>query len=386
MVDQVNILACDPGARYRARRVEIDEAIQRVLESGWYILGREVEAFEQEFVAYLGARHAIGVASGTDGLHLALRACGIGPGDGVVTVSHTAVATVAAIELAGAIPILVDIDPDSYTMAPQSLEDALRVCARDDQLAGRVKAVIPVHLYGRSADMAAIGSITRKHGLRVIEDCSQAHGAVYEGDKVGTLGDLGVFSLYPTKNLGALGDAGVVSTSDAELAERICMLREYGWRQRNHSELAGLNSRLDELQAAVLRVGLRYLDADNAARRALAALYDSAFSGSPLVPPLQDARGPSVYHQYVIQTQGRDALRARLKEAGVQTLIHYPESVHQQPAYAGRLPAVVPLEHTEAAVRRILSLPMYPELTAESAHRVCERCICLSWESDCCRV
>jgi len=381
MADRVNILVCDPGAHYRARRDEIDEAVRRVLESGWYILGREVEAFERDFAAYLGSEHAVGVASGTDGLHLALRACGIGPGDAVVTVSHTAVATVAAIELAGAIPILVDIDPDSYTMDPQSLEDALRVCARDHRLAGRVRAVIPVHLYGRPADMVAILGIARQYGLRVIEDCSQSHGAAFDGRMTGTLGDLGVFSLYPTKNLGALGDAGIVSTSDPALAERLRLLREYGWRQRNHSELPGLNSRLDELQAAVLRVRLQSLDADNGARRALAALYDAAFAGSPLVPPSQDPRAPSVYHQYVIQTSGRDALRGRLREAGVQTLIHYPEAIHQQPAYQERLPAVVPLQHTETAVRRVISLPMYPELALASIRLVCETCVRLSRES-----
>jgi dTDP-4-amino-4,6-dideoxygalactose transaminase len=381
MPDRLAILACDPGAHYHARRDEIDEAVRRVLESGWYILGREVEAFERDFAAYLGSGHAVGVGSGTDGLHLALRVCAIGPGDAVVTVSHTAVATVAAIEMAGAMPILVDINPDSYTMDPQSLEDALRVCARDHRLSGRVKAVIPVHLYGRSADMDAILGIARKFGLRVIEDCSQSHGANFGGHMTGTLGDLGVFSLYPTKNLGALGDAGIVSTSDAALAARLRLIREYGWRQRNQSELPGLNSRLDELQAAVLRVRLRYLDEDNAARRVLAAIYDAALADLPLVTPARDKRAPSVYHQYVIQSSERDGLRDRLKESGVQTLIHYEKAVHQQPAYQGRLPAVVPLAHTETAMRRILSMPMYPELTSAAVGQVCETCAGISWES-----
>jgi dTDP-4-amino-4,6-dideoxygalactose transaminase len=370
MAGPATILASDPGAAYRARRAEIDEAVRRVLQSGWYILGREVESFEGEFAAYLGAAHAVGVASGTDGLHLALRACGVGPGDAVVTVSHTAVATVAAVELAGAVPVLADIDRDSYTMDPQSLDDALRSCAGDPRLGGRVKAVVPVHLYGRPADMVAIRDIARRHDLRGIEDCSQSHGAAVGGKKVGTLGDVGVFSLYPTKNLGALGDAGIVSTNDARLAERLRLLREYGWRQRNHSELPGLNSRLDELQAAVLRVRLRHLDKGNAARRALAALYDDALTGSPLVPPARDPETPSVYHQYVIRCARRDELRARLGESGVQTLIHYPEAVHQQPAYRDRLPRVVPLERTQAAVAQILSLPMYPELPPGAVRRV----------------
>jgi dTDP-4-amino-4,6-dideoxygalactose transaminase len=381
MADRVTIPACDPGAGYRARRVEIDQAVRRVLESGWYILGREVEAFEREFAAYLGAAHAVGVASGTDGLHLALRACGVGPGAAVVTVSHTAVATVAAIELAGAVPVLVDIAPDSYTMDPQSLEDALRACAAEPRLAGRVKAIVPVHLYGRPAEMKAILGIARRHGLCVIEDCSQAHGAAIDGRKTGTLGDLGVFSLYPTKNLGALGDAGIVSTNDAALAQRLRLLREYGWRERNRSELPGLNSRLDELQAAILRVRLKYLDADNAARRALAAVYDGALTASPLVPPGQDPRAPSVYHQYVVRATRRDELRARLREAGVQTLIHYPEAVHEQPAYRERLPWLVPLDRTEAAVRQILSLPMYPELPPRSAGLVAEAALRLAREA-----
>jgi dTDP-4-amino-4,6-dideoxygalactose transaminase len=378
MADRALIPVCDLGAHYRARRAEIDAAVRRVLESGWYILGREVEAFEREFAAYLGTEHAIGVATGTDGLHLALRACKIGPGDAVATVSHTAVATVAAIELAGAMPVLVDIDPVSYTMDPQSLEDALQVCSRNHRLAGRVKAVIPVHLYGRPADMSAILAIASKQGLRVIEDCSQSHGAALGGRMTGSHGDLGVFSFYPTKNLGALGDGGMVSTGDAALADRLRLLREYGWRQRNHSELPGMNSRLDEIQAAVLRVRLRSLDADNAARRALAVLYDDAFTDSPLVPPQHHALVPSVYHQYVIRSRERDGLRVGLRESGVHTLIHYPEAVHQQPAYYGRLPVVVPLAHTENAVRQILSLPMYPELESESVQQVCAACLRLS--------
>jgi dTDP-4-amino-4,6-dideoxygalactose transaminase len=380
MADRPNILACDPGAGYRARRAEIDAAVRRVLDSGWYILGAEVEAFEREFAAYLGARHAVGVANGTDAIHLALRACGIGPGDAVITVSQTAVATVAAIELSGALPLLVDIDADNCTMDPQSLEDALRACEADPRLRRRVKAVVPVHLYGRSADMGAILVVARRYGLRVIEDCAQSHGAAVGGRKTGTLGDLGAFSMYPTKNLAALGDGGAVTTDDAALAERLRLLREYGWRRRYESELPGLNSRLDELQAAVLRVRLGHLDADNAARRAIAAFYDEAFDGSPLVPPAPDPRAPSVYHQYVIRTPGRDGLRARLREAGIQTQVHYPLAVHQQAAYRGRLPRVVALDRTEGLVSQALSLPMYPELPLSSAAAVARTALRLAQE------
>jgi dTDP-4-amino-4,6-dideoxygalactose transaminase len=367
------ILAADPGAGYRAHRAEIDQAVHRVLESGWYILGREVEAFEREFAHYLGVAHAIGVASGTDGIELALRACEIGPGDLVVTVSHTAVATVAGIELAGAEPLLVDIDPRSYTMDPQSLHDVLHACASQPQLAGRVKAVVPVHLYGQPADMEAVLSLARRYGFRVIEDCSQAHGAEIGGRKMGTLGDVGVFSLYPTKNLAALGDGGIISTNDAVLAERLSLLRQYGWRQRNWSQVPGANSRLDELQAAILRVRLPFLDRDNASRCAVAQVYDAAFVDAPFVSPRRHADAHSVYHQYVIRTPHRDRLQSGLKEeARIQTLVHYPKAVHQQPAYKDRLRLLVALEHTESAVRQILSLPIFPELPLESARRVAQ--------------
>lgn len=361
------ILASDPGAGYRLRREAINEAIQRVLDSGWYILGREVEAFEREFADYLGATAAVGVANGTDGLSLALRACGVEPGDAVITVSHTAVATVAAVEMAGAVPILADINPISYTLCPQSAEDALTTATKRGL---RVKALVPVHLYGRPADMDALLPLARRHGLAVIEDGSQAHGAEINGRKVGTLGDAGVFSLYPTKNLAALGDGGVVCTNNTEIAERLRLLRAYGWRERNWSEIVGVNSRLDEMQAAVLRVRLRYLDADNAARRALAAIYDTELASAPLVLPTEDSRSRSVYHQYVVRVANREALRPRLQAEGVQTLIHYPHAVHEQPAYRGRLPQVVSLANSEAAARSVLSLPLYPELPVESARRV----------------
>lgn len=262
-------LPADPGANYRAHRAEIDVAIHRVLDSGWFILGREVASFEQEFALYLDARFAVGVASGTDALHLALRACGIGPGDVVLTVSHTAVATVAAIELAGAVPLLVDIDPLTFNIDAERVEDTLKSIDRGDGPSprGRVRAIIPVHLYGQPADMAAIIRVAARYGLKVIEDCAQAHGASIDGRKVGSWGNAAAFSFYPTKNLGALGDGGAIVTNDSEIADRVRLLREYGWRDRYVSSEVGMNSRLDEIQAAVLRVKLLNLDQENDRRR-----------------------------------------------------------------------------------------------------------------------
>jgi dTDP-4-amino-4,6-dideoxygalactose transaminase len=369
----------DPKANYLAYRQEIDEAIRRVLESGWYILGREVEAFEQEFEAFLGVKHVVGVNSGTDALHLALRACGIGPGDAVLTVSHTAVATVAAVEMAGARPILVDIDPTTYTMDPRCLEEAMAHYSRGE--AGRLKAVLVVHLYGCPADMDAIGAIARRHGLRLIEDCAQSHGARLAGRLTGTIGDIAAFSFYPTKNLGAIGDAGAVVTDDGELAERVRLLAQYGWRERFISEIAGVNSRLDELQAAILRVKLRHLEADNQRRRRLAAIYDGRLGKSGLILPVAPEASRHVYHQYVIRTPGRDALRAYLKNRRIGTLIHYPAPVHKQPAYRDvLLGSADGLPQTDRVCGEILSLPMHAQLTDTEAERVADEI--LAWRSD----
>lgn len=360
----LTILPSNPKANYLAHKQEIDAAIAQVLENGWYILGQQVTAFEKEFAAYLGVAYAVGVASGTDALHLALRACDVGPGDLVFTVSHTAVATVAAIELCGARPVLVDIDPGDFTMDARALADALK------RVRGRPKAVIPVHLYGHPADMAAIVEIARQHDLRVIEDCAQSHGATYHGKKTGTLGHIAAFSFYPTKNLGALGDGGMVVTDDAELAQRVRLLREYGWKERYVSHIPGLNSRLDEVQAAILRVKLRYLDAENEKRRRLAQEYDTLLAGTGLTLPKARPGVGHVYHQYVIRTRHRDALQVYLQERGTGTLIHYPVPVHLQPAYAGRVTEGMPLPRTEAVVGSILSLPMYPELEIDRVQAV----------------
>ncbi len=356
----------DPKAGYLEHRMEIDIAIKRVLESGWYILGQEVEAFEKDFASFVGVGYAVGVGNGTDALELALRACGIGPGDLVFTVSHTAVATMAAIELVGAAPVLVDIDPDTYTMDPQSLAEALA-----HSPAGKPRAILPVHLYGQAADMPAILELARKYKLQVIEDCAQSHGAMLGGRMTGTFGDMAAFSFYPTKNLGALGDGGMVVTADAGLAERVRLLRQYGWRTRYVSEISGGNSRLDEVQAAILRIKLGYLKSDNARRNELARLYDGLLKDTRLTLPKTRLGAAHVFHQYVVRSFRRDALAERLKQEGIGTIIHYPVPIHLQPAYSGRLSRVVSLSHTEKVAQEILSLPMYPQLTNEQVQYVC---------------
>lgn len=356
----------NPKANYLAHCEEIDAAVLRVANSGWYILGPEVVAFEAEFAAYHGLAHAMGVASGTDALELALRGCGIGPGDAVFTVSHTAVATVAAIERAGAVPVLVDIDPETYTLDPNALEQALK-----GWRGPRPVAVVPVHLYGQLADMPAIMDIAARYGLRVVEDCAQAHGARLAGRLAGTWGDAAAFSFYPTKNLGALGDGGAVITANTEIAAHITELRQYGWRERYVSAVPGLNSRLDEIQATVLRIKLKYLDASNQQRRAIANLYWSFFSESVLKLPVSLQHAFHVYHQFVVRVSKRDQLQAALRHAGIGTLVHYPQPVHQQPAYFGRL-AFSDLPKSEEVVATVLSLPLYPELDDASVVRVAE--------------
>jgi dTDP-4-amino-4,6-dideoxygalactose transaminase len=359
------VLQTDIKAGYLAHQAEIDAAIHRVLESGWYILGREVESFEQEFSAYIGVRHARGVGNGTDALVLALRACGVGPGDLVFTVSHTAVATVAAIELVGATPVLLDIDPVTYTMDPNCLEIALT-----RPPAGKPKAVIPVHLYGQPADMPAILALTRRHGLRVIEDCAQSHGASLAGRMTGAWGDIAAFSFYPTKNLGALGDGGMIVTDNPALAERVRLLQQYGWRERYVSDIPGGNSRLDELQAAILRVKLQHLDTENECRRSLAQTYNTLLADTGISLPEARPSATHAFHQYAVCLSQRDALRIYLRQAGIGTLVHYPVPVHLQPAYQGRLPLVATLPWTEQVARQVLSLPIYPQMSGDQARRV----------------
>jgi dTDP-4-amino-4,6-dideoxygalactose transaminase len=369
------VLQSDPKANYLTHKREIDEAIRQTLDSGRYILGGQVSEFEREFAAYLGAKRCVGVANGTDALHLALRAAGVGAGDVVITVAHTAVATVAAVEMAGASPLLVDIDPATFTISPEAVEDAIR-SYRDQPHINRIRAILPVHLYGRPADMRAICDIARRYDLKVVEDCAQAHGATIHrmgGFKVGVFGDAAAFSFYPTKNLGALGDGGAVVTNDAEIAERVGLLREYGWRERYVSDVAGFNSRLDELQAAILRVKLKYLDEENARRRGIAQIYDDRLAPTSLRLPERPGGVESVYHQYVACCNERDGLREHLREQGVGTLVHYPVPVHLQPAYRNRVPVHRgALPATEQAARQVLSLPMHAQLSDAQVERVCE--------------
>ncbi len=353
----------DLTADYLELKEEVDAAIAAVLDSGWYILGEQVERFEDAFAAYCETSFAVGVASGTDALYLSLRACGVGPGDEVITVSHTAVATVAAIEQTGACPVLIDIDPHTATMDPNHIAAAITE---------QTRAVVPVHLYGHPADMDPILNVSRRHNLYVIEDCAQAHGARYRGQRVGSLGDLAAFSFYPTKNLGALGDGGAVVTHNPDLAQRLRLLRQYGWQKRYVSQVPGHNSRLDEMQAAILRVKLRHLDARNKARRNLAQCYRQALADGPVVCPIEQADNQHVYHLFVIQTPQRDDLRRHLQAQGIGSGVHYPVPVHLQPAYKrlGYAPGSLPV--TEKLAHQVLSLPMYPQLGQKQVQTVAQ--------------
>jgi dTDP-4-amino-4,6-dideoxygalactose transaminase len=358
-----SVPAVDLTRQYRVLSEEIDAAVKRVLDGGWYILGEETRSLEAEFAAYVGANYGVGVASGTDALTLALQAVGVEPGDEVITVSHTAVATVVAVERAGARPVLIDIDPITFTMDPAQLESSISI---------RTRAILPVHLYGHPADVEPILAIARRHGLAVIEDCAQAHGASYRGQLVGSWGDAAAFSFYPTKNLGAMGDGGMVVTKQIELAERLRLLRQYGWVSRYVSQVKGSNSRLDELQAAILRVKLRYLAGWNEQRYELATHYATSLQNTHLVLPRAVGDVTHVYHLYVVRVKERDALLAYLCERGINAQVHYPVPVHLQPAYAdlGLVPGSLP--ETERAAAEVLSLPLYPEMGREALESTSE--------------
>lgn len=357
-----------PG--YDAHKDEIDAAVARVLASGWYILGEESLAFEREFAAFCGVPDAVGVNSGTDALVLALRALGIGAGDEVITVAHTAVATVAAIALVGATPVLVDIDPLTYTLDPAALTEAITPHTR---------AVIPVHLYGQPADMDAILQIAARANIVVIEDCAQAHGSTYRQSPIGTLGDVACFSFYPTKNLGAMGDGGAVISKDSAVTEQVRLLREYGWtpQARYVSQIPGMNSRLDEVQAAILRVRLGYLAAENAARVRIAARYCELIAGEELQEEILLPRAlpdrTHVWHLFVVRVRQRERVRELLAAEGIGTGIHYPVPVHLQPAYQrGGVRVPMPLTVTEQIAGEIVSLPMHPYLRDDEIVRVAD--------------
>ena len=349
----------DPRASYLALKPEIDAAIAAVLGGSDWILGPTVERFERDFARYVGASYGVGVASGTDALHLALRGLGLGPGDEVVTASHTAVATVAAIGMSGAIPVLVDVERDWRTLDPAAVEAAL---------SPRTRAVVAVHLYGQPANLDALAALCARRKLLLVEDCAQAHGASWNGARVGTRGAAAAFSFYPTKNLGAAGDAGMVITSDDALARRVGSLRQYGWSGSRESAELGVNSRLDALQAAILSVKLPHLDAWNARRRALAARYERGLHDLPLRLPRERPGSIGAFHLYVVETHERDALAAALREAGIVAGIHYPAAVHQQPAYTGLRRGPLPV--TEELAATVLSLPLYPELGDAALDRV----------------
>lgn len=345
----------DLRREYRRLQNEIDEAIHRVLTRGWFVLGIEGEQFEAEWADYCGASQAVGVGNGTDALNLALRAAGIGPGDEVIVPALTATFTALAVSMAGAKPVFADIDPAYYTLDPAAMEAAITP---------RTAAVIPVHLYGCPAPMAPILEVARRHGLFVLEDAAQAHGARYQETRVGGWGDAAAFSFYPSKNLGAYGDAGAVVTDDVSLAERVRVLRHGGQRGRYEHEQMGVNSRLDEIQAAILRAKLPHLDDWNARRRDLAESYRAGLTDlSGLTLPTAPGDAEPVYHLYVVRTEPRDALRDYLEGAGIASDIHYPRPVYLQPAYAhlGYEPGSCP--HAERVISQILSLPIFPQLS-----------------------
>jgi dTDP-4-amino-4,6-dideoxygalactose transaminase len=342
---------------------EIRAAVDDVLASAWYIFGKHCTAFEQEFAAYVGTEHCVGVGSGTEAIHLALSAVGVQPGDEVITVANTCVPTVAGISSSGVRVRLVDCDPVTLTLDPQKLEAAITP---------RTRAIVPVHLYGHPCDMDPIAAIAAQHGIAVVEDCAQAHGTEYRGHKCGTFGNAAAFSFYPSKNLGAYGDGGAVTTNDADVTRRLRMLRNYGEETRYHHTTKGVNSRLDEIQAAILRVKLKHLDAWNAARRERATAYLHLLEGLPLVLPTEAEWAHHIYHLFVIRTTRRDALQAFLRERGIGTLLHYPIPVHLQEAYQDLDYTRGAFPNAEQACNEVLSLPLYAELPFPSIEQIAQ--------------
>ncbi|HNP69474.1 MAG TPA: DegT/DnrJ/EryC1/StrS family aminotransferase [Kouleothrix sp.] len=346
----------DLKAQYQSIKDEVNAAVLGVLESSQFVLGSAVAAFEAQFASYCQASYAMGVNTGTSALHLALLAAGIGHGDEVITTPFTFIATVSAIDYTGAKPVFVDIDPASFTIDPQQIEAAITP---------RTKAILPVHLYGQPADMDAIMAIARKHGLLVIEDAAQAHGAEYHGKRVGSIGDLGCFSFYPGKNLGAYGEGGAVTTNNPEFARKVRMLRDWGAERRYYHDLKGFNYRLEGVQGAVLGVKMRYIEQWTEARRSHAARYDALIGGGAYGVPAAAADRRHVYHIYAIRHAQRDALQSYLHDRGVSTGIHYPIPVHLQRAFAELGHKAGDFPHSELAANEVLSLPMFPELQPE---------------------
>ena len=352
----------DPSASYQAKKSEIDQVINRVLDSGWYVLGSEVEAFEKEFASFHAEDlHAVGVANGTDAIALCLRCLGLGIGDEVITPSHTAVATVAGIEQVGCIPVFADIDSSTRCISPKSIEERLGVNTR---------AIMPVHIYGQPAEMVRILEIAKVYDLAVIEDCSQAHGAEINGQKVGTFAEISAYSCYPTKNLGGTGDGGVILCRSKGLAEKIKSLRQYGWNEERESITSGFNSRLDELQAAILRVKLLHLAEDNNKRREIALRYNEGFKDLPITLPALAETELHAMHLYVIECDRRDKLMEYLRSHRIGASLHYPLAVHQHAAYAHRIRGGNNLPVTDQFYQRNLTLPMYPELSNDAVEHI----------------
>lgn len=354
--------------QFQSIQAEIEAAALRVLRSGHYILGPELANFEMQFARYCNYPYAVGLSSGTDAIELALKSQGIGPGDDVLTVANVSAPTICAILATGARPVLIDIDPDSYNIDPVSIREYL---ATQDHNR-RARAIVPVHLYGRLAEMQSIRELAREYDLKVITDASQAHGATFAGDFSEAIGDIGCFSLYPTKNLGAAGDAGIVVTNDRTIANRLKMLRNYGEIDRYDNREIGINSRLDEIQAAMLAVKLQYLNGWITRRRQIADEYNQAFLAMGVLTEMQLHFDPQshVYHLYVIRVENRDEFRAAMAEKGVQTAVHYPRPIHQQPAFQDRCHMGPSLKQTEQACRQVVSLPLYPEMTDEQVQAV----------------
>jgi dTDP-4-amino-4,6-dideoxygalactose transaminase len=354
------ISCANPSQQFKSYQDEIENAVISVMRGNNYVLGDQVRLLENEFAKYIGVTSAIGVANGTDAIELALRALNIGFGDDVITVSHTAVATVAAIEATGASAVLLDIDPKTYTLDPDQLKDCIT---------NKTKAVLAVHLYGNAVDIEAITKFCDLNQIYLIEDVSQAHGAKYKSKRLGSFGDIACFSCYPTKNLGAIGDAGLVVSNNLALANKVRMLREYGWDERV-SRYPGRNSRLDEIQAAVLRVKLNHLDSDNDKRRALAKFYFDNLTLLPIVLPEIRPYTESAFHLFVVQVENRQSLIDFLNLKGINVGIHYPLPVHIQPAYFKRVKTADNMNVTESLAKKIISLPMYPELSLDSAGKI----------------
>jgi dTDP-4-amino-4,6-dideoxygalactose transaminase len=358
----MNIPMVDLKTQYETLKDEIEKGFREVLENTQFILGPNVRALEEEVAAYCKVKHAIAVASGTDALHLALRAAGIGEGDEVITTPFTFIATAEAISYVGARPVFVDIDPETFNLDVNLIEAAITE---------RTRAILPVHLFGQPADLAPIRDICSRHGLRLVEDCAQSFGAEYRGRMTGAWGELGCFSFFPSKNLGCFGDGGMIVTDSDEMAEAVCVLRNHGSRQRYHHSVIGYNSRLDELQAVVLRAKLKHIETYNLLRRKNAHHYTSRLQGTRVMPPAEDGKGVHVYHQYTVLSDARESIQNALGASGIACAVYYPIPLHRQEVYRDSC-ADSSFPIAEEVAARVLSLPMYPELTVAQIDRVCD--------------